>query len=481
MSWPWTVASWLSKNTSMAEMTKTEWHDLRERLLFKTDLSAFSNECEHVRKHYGDEFPRSSEARKLEIGAILSELTLDLLSYLPRWRLQDPANPVRLSDEEIREQAERNCRLLVCWGMENKVESMRSAARAIARSNLLKLSRMTDLGLINNRWGNDAAVGLTDAVRRGAVLVTTNPIMINAVRKDDPATWDRVREEFKRALPGSSPEQRASLMTMSVVLENCRELRPIYEATKGAYGYVSLQINPRANREASRMAEEVEDLYDRLTQELHGPPNAVFKIPATRAGLEAVRRLTSKGIGCTVTVNCSVDQNLAFGEVIEQGCARLSFLVVMTGRLDDPIRDELRERGLTDASQVAKWASTAVLRRSYELLYRQKKYKKSALLTASLRGPWNIEGSITNEEAPVFITCFPDKAREYDSVEREMTARIREEIPDELMTKLMRSRIFRQAYEAGGLTPDGFDTFYPVVATLDAFSKSYDEFLEYNR
>src|SRR5581483_4643926 len=160
------VASWLSKNTSMAEMTKTEWHDLRERLLFKTDLSAFSNECEHVRKHYGDEFPRSSEARKLEIGAILSELTLDLLSYLPRWRLQDPTNPVRLSDEEIREQAERNCRLLVCWGMENKVESMRSAARAIARSNLLKLSRMTDLGLINNRWGNDAAVGLTDAVRR---------------------------------------------------------------------------------------------------------------------------------------------------------------------------------------------------------------------------------------------------------------------------------------------------------------------------
>jgi hypothetical protein len=45
----------------------------------------------------------------------------------------------------------------------------------------------------------------------------------------------------------------------------------------------------------------------------------------------------------------------------------------------------------------------------------------------------------------------------------------------------MKSRIFRQAYEVRGLTPDGFDSFLPVVATLTSFSKSYDEFLEYNR
>jgi hypothetical protein len=130
---------------------------------------------------------------------------------------------------------------------------------------------------------------------------------------------------------------------------------------------------------------------------------------------------------------------------------------------------------------VAKWASVAVIRRSYEILYRQRKYKKSAILTASLRGPWNIEGSITDGEAPIFITCFPDKAREYDSMEREIVSCISEKIPGELLTKLMKSRIFQQAYEVGGLASDGFDNFFPVVATLAAFSKSYDEFLEYNR
>jgi transaldolase len=229
------------------------------------------------------------------------------------------------------------------------------------------------------------------------------------------------------------------------------------------------------------MAEEVEGLHERLTRELNGRPNTVFKIPGTKAGLDAVRRLTSKGIGCTITVSFSVDQSLAFADAIEQGCAPISFLVVMSGRLDDPIREELNQLGLPDAAEVAKWASVAVIRRAYHILYRQRKYKKSAILTASLRGPWNIEGSITDGEVPIFITCFPDKAREYDSEEREIESRIDDNIPDELMTKLMKSRIFRQAYEVGGLTPDGFDAFYPVVATLAAFSKSYDEFLEYNR
>src|ERR1035437_3296567 len=340
---------------------------------------------------------------------------------------------------------------------------------------------MADRGLISNRWGNDAATGQTEAIRKGAVLVTTNPIMVNAVRKEDPVFWDRVRDELKQSHPECSPEQRASLMTMSVVLQNCRELRPIYEISKGKYGYVSLQINPRANQDSTRMAEEVESLYERLTQELSGTPNTVFKIPGTKAGLDTVRRLTSKGIGCTITVNCSVDQNLAFGEIVEQGHARISFLVVMSGRLDDLVRDEMNDLGVVDAKEVAAWASIAVIRRSYEILYRQRKYQKSALLTASLRGPWHVEGSITSGEAPIFITCFPERAREYDSVERKIESRIDERIPDEIMKELMKSRIFQQAYEVGGLTTDGFDTFLPVVATLEAFSKSYDEFLEYNR
>lgn len=112
----------------------------------------------------------------------------------------------------------------------------------------------------------------------------------------------------------------------------------------------------------------------------------MFKIPGTRAGLDAVRRLTRGGIPVTVTVNASVDQQLAFGEAIE-GSAPLSFLVVMMGRLDNPVRDELVEAGLPDALEVSRWASVAVLRRAYPLLYEERGYGRSAILAASMRGP----------------------------------------------------------------------------------------------
>ena len=219
-------------------------------------------------------------------------------------------------------------------------------------------------------------------------------------------------------------------MTMNVVLDECRELRPIWRATEGRYGNVSLQVDPRTNDDAGRMVEEVQELHGRLGAALGGPPNTRYKIPGTRAGLEAVRRLTGEGIGVTVTVNASVDQQLAFADVIEAGSAPLSYLVLMMGRLDDPVRDELAEAGLDDAGEVSRWASVSVLRRSYALLFEERGVRRSAILAASMRGPWTIDGAIVDGPSEVLITCFPDKAREYDGADRTIASHVHDPIPE---------------------------------------------------
>ena len=270
-----------------------------------------------------------------------------------------------------------------------------------------------------------------------------------------------------------------SLMTMQVVLENCREIRPIYDATLGKYGYVSLQVNPKNYTDSQGMIDEAESLYVQLKEELGGIPNVVFKVPATKAGIEVVERLTAQGIGVNVTVNFTVSQELVFAEAIEKGNAKTSFLTLMSGRLDDPIRDELLKAGIEDAVEVSKWGGIAVGRRVYDLVYRQKDFKKSFLLQASLRGPWHIDELVTDEEYTVFITVFPDKAQEYDKVSRDIRPRISEDIPAEMLRKLYKSKIFTQAYEPNGLSTDDFDNYFPVAVTLKAFGKAYDELLEY--
>ncbi len=459
---------------------KNEWFELREKLLFKTPVSDFANAWKTTREAYLKEFKVAPEERKKEIIDILTESSIDMQSYLLRWRLQNPENSEQLREQVIRQEALINYLVLESWGGKEKVDYIKREVDAIKRSNFLKLSYMTDRGEMNTRLGHDYASGLTNTLRKGAILVTTNPPLVNMARKDDPATWDAVRAELKQTYPDASPEKLVSLLTMKVVLKNCRELRPIYEATNGRYGYVNLQISPKNWDNAAKMAEEIEFLYEKMTEELQGTPNVVFKVPGTKAALETVKRVTQKGIGVTITLGFAVDQHLAFAEVIEQGDANVSFLVMMNGRLDDPVSEELQKLGVADAVEVAKWGSTAIVRRSCELLSK-KGYTKSFLLIASLRGPWNIEGCITDEKFPIFITSFPDKTEEYDREERTLESHINEPIPGEIMQKLMQSTLFKQAYEVGGLTVDGFDTFYPVVKTLDSFMQAYNELIEYMR
>lgn len=448
---------------------------LREELLFKTEPGDLLVKLETLRSQWREGLIANES--KLSTLEIIKNISLDLASYLPNWHLISEKSPI--TEDILHKEVLKNIGLLIEAGESDIAEQIKASAETFKNSSLIKLSKMTDERKINTKWGNDYATGLTHALRKGAVLVTTNPPLIDIARKSNPAQWDPIRDEIKLKNPNLSTEDRCSLMTMQVVLANCLEIRPIFDATDGEYGYVSLQVNPKNFTDANGMVNEASMLYSKLCDELGGTPNVVFKLPATKAGLMAVESLTLKGIGVNVTVNFAVAQEIAFAEVIEKGNAKMSFLTLMSGRLDDPIRDELKSLGLEDAEAVSRWGGIAVGRKVYDILYRQRNYKKSYLLQASLRGPWHIDELVTDEASRIFITVFPDKAEEYDSEARDIKPRMGAEVSQEVMAKLNQSKIFRQAYEIDGLKPEEFDSYYPVAVTLKAFGKSYDDFLEY--
>ena len=237
---------------------REEHRGYRERLLFETPPGDFAKVSGDTRQAMAEEYAAASPERQAVIADLVADLTIDLGSYLTRWHLLAPRDGVSLDRAVVRREVEHNRDLLRRWGADGRLAVVDAEIAAIERSNLRRLSELADDGELDSRWGHDAATGLTWAVRRGAVLVTTNPVMVNSVRKEDPATWDAVRDALRATHPDATPEQRVSLMTMNVVLEECRELRPIWKATGGRYGYVSLQVNPRASEDAGRMAEEVD-------------------------------------------------------------------------------------------------------------------------------------------------------------------------------------------------------------------------------
>lgn len=451
------------------------WLELREQLLFRTAPAAFADTCRGLRRELGTRYASGSAAARAGTAALAADLCLDLQGYLPAWNLQRPGADAALGAPVLAAEADAFRALLSQWGAASELARVQAEEALLQRSNFLRLTRLADAGRLATRWGYDYAHGIAAAMRRGALLVTTNPPLVNMIRKEQPERWEPVREELRRDERGADGHRLASLFAMRVVLENCRVLRSVYEASGGRYGYVNLQVNPHLSQDAEGMARDIEWLHGLLRERLGGTPNVVFKVPGTRAALETVRRVTAKGIGVTITLGFSVDQHAAFAAAIDTGRAPVSFLVMMNGRLDDPIREELAAAGLGNAAELARWASTAVVRRSYDLVYRQGVVRRSALLIASLRGPWNVDAAITHDAAPVFITSFPDKTEEYDAQPREIVSRIDEPMDAFVLAGLCRSALFRQAYEPGAIGVDGFDAYYPVVVTLNAFTAAWDE------
>jgi len=75
------------------------------------------------------------------------------------------------------------------------------------------------------------------------------------------------------------------------------EFRPVYERTGGNDGYVSLEVNPHLAHDSNGTIQEAQRLWSALNR-----PNVFIKVPATAAGLPAIRKLISEGINVNVTL-----------------------------------------------------------------------------------------------------------------------------------------------------------------------------------
>jgi len=75
------------------------------------------------------------------------------------------------------------------------------------------------------------------------------------------------------------------------------EFKTIYEKTDGKDGFVSLEVNPHLAHDTDGTIKEARRLWAALDR-----PNVLIKVPATKEGLPAIRKLISEGINVNVTL-----------------------------------------------------------------------------------------------------------------------------------------------------------------------------------
>jgi len=92
-------------------------------------------------------------------------------------------------------------------------------------------------------------------------------------------------------------------LTVRDVQDAADIFKPVYEATKGLDGYVSLEVNPKLAFKKEETIEEARRLFAKVAR-----PNVMFKIPATDAGYGAIEALLEDGININATLIFSLEQ-----------------------------------------------------------------------------------------------------------------------------------------------------------------------------
>ena len=100
-------------------------------------------------------------------------------------------------------------------------------------------------------------------------------------------------------------------------------LRPVYEATNRADGYVSLEVSPYLAMSTEATITEARRLSQAVCRD-----NVMIKVPATKAGLPAIRRLIGEGINVNITLMFSQG---VYEEVADAYLAGLEHLVARGG------------------------------------------------------------------------------------------------------------------------------------------------------
>lgn len=141
-----------------------------------------------------------------------------------------------------------------------------------------------------------ASGSLADLVARDHVTgVTTNPsIFAKAISGGGGGYADHLYDLGAR---GVSIGQAIQDLTTFDVRQACDVLRPVYEATAGVDGRVSIEVDPCLAHDTAATIAEARALWWAVDR-----PNMFVKIPAARQGLPAISACLAEGISINVTL-----------------------------------------------------------------------------------------------------------------------------------------------------------------------------------
>ena len=211
--------------------------------------------------------------------------------------------------------------------------------------------------------------------------VTSNPtIFQNAISSG--SEYDEFIKEYLSENKNLSVNDLYEKLILNDIKDGADILKSVYDETEGLDGYISVEVSPNLAYKLEETVVEARKLWELIDR-----PNLMIKVPATKEGVTAVRKLISEGINVNVTLMFSMqhyldvveaylsglEDRLKNGGEISNIASVASFFVSRVDTMTDKKLIEMGNESL--AGKIAVANSKVVYQKSLEI-YSSQRFKK---------------------------------------------------------------------------------------------------------
>jgi transaldolase len=198
--------------------------------------------------------------------------------------------------------------------------------------------------LDNLQRGYLTSGNLASLVERGVRGLTSNPTIFQKAIQGSSDYDEQFRSEIQK---GSSAREAYWELVLQDIHGALDVFASLYSQTKGSDGFVSVEVDPSLAHDTAGTLSAARLLHERIAR-----PNVMIKIPATQAGLPAIREMIAEGRNVNVTLIFSLsryqdvmdayidglEQRMASGSPVSNIASVASFFI---SRVDNEIDKRL--------------------------------------------------------------------------------------------------------------------------------------------
>lgn len=195
---------------------------------------------------------------------------------------------------------------------------------------------------------------LKELIASGVEGLTSNPTIFKTAIADS-NNYDNELQKLTNS--GLNVEAICEELMLQDVAAASDLLRPVFQHTGGMEGYASIEVSPTLADDTEATIKAAKGIWDKL-----GRSNIMIKVPATPAGIPAIKELLTIGINVNVTLIFSVN---VYEKVVE------AYLQALESRLS-------RSEEMTRLTSVASFFVSrvdAICEKKFKELVQEKKAK----------------------------------------------------------------------------------------------------------